>query len=129
MKNFLYKIRTIVQEFETLTDEEKSLHLNLLKVNEKREKVDKVYAKLVTRIDESNASIEELDVDITRLKETKYIIDHYEEFKMCKKRMRILQIAIVIGICSILILPLIGINIIAYLELILLGTAFKLYRM
>jgi predicted nuclease with TOPRIM domain len=124
MENLSCKINIIGSKLKTLSEENKKLSLNLSKVKEKQEKLEKLYTKLIDKINANSISIEELDVDIARLKETKYRIDHYEDFKIRQKKGRVLQIAIVMGICAILTSPLIGINAIAYLELILLSTAF-----
>jgi hypothetical protein len=124
MEEYLEKIKSIAFKFRKVEDEEYRLNIELSKVGNEHEKLESSFTIIINKFQKNSIILEELDNVLTILKKTKDEIINYKQFKAHKRKNYILQSVFVVAICGILISPLIVVNIIAFLELIILDTMF-----
>jgi hypothetical protein len=116
MEEFLNKIRNIVFEIKSVEEEKAQLNDKLLKIGEQLEKKETSINKLNNNGQQNNITLEQVSSNIINLNEMLNKFDGYNEHKREKKKWRIFQTVIVLGLCSILMTPLIFTNIIVYIE-------------
>jgi hypothetical protein len=121
MDDYLTEIRNTVTQFKTFGNEEDMLKAQLAKINNDLLKLESSYNRITNKFQKNSNILEELDNVIAILNDIKDKIMGYNEFRKNKKKTRFLQTTIVMGICSILISPLIVIDATSYMEIMLLG--------